>query len=253
MALLPSEYQIWNVYYKFLAVQIWFLIFFFFSPLLMLECSSVWWDLYCGKSEWAFSWSISSARGSPVRGGTSMAAPEAGRGFSHCRTHLRSRHNGHQKPTWDYSIPSEMDLYHISPFAHPASWAAALHPHLSLNSDSPQKTEVNPNPEESLPSLPPCLAFRPELLGLLPSAFSPSERKMCICSLQARGLSTEDLHRAPGDPRPISDSGALYWVTSGKSQTCCGPLSLKMAIVIAFCLPGARSELNVRRRLTAMP
>lgn len=95
----------------------------------MLECSSVLWDLYCGIFEWAFS----CAKGLSVKEGTRMAAPEAGRGFSHDRTHLRSRHDGHQKPRlWLFGgnsmelfctnrKPSELDLYHISPFAHPAS------------------------------------------------------------------------------------------------------------------------------------
>lgn len=83
----------------------------------MLECSSVWWDLYCGKSEWAFSWSISSARGSPVRGGTSMAAPEAGRGFSHCRTHLRSRHNAIRSPHGIILYPQRW-TFTTSPLSH---------------------------------------------------------------------------------------------------------------------------------------
>lgn len=58
--------------------------------------------------------------------------PEAGRGFSHCRTQLRSRHDGHQKPTlWllggDYrelfcsSRILRAGIYHISPFTCPVS------------------------------------------------------------------------------------------------------------------------------------
>lgn len=34
--------------------------------------------------------------------------------------------------------------------------------------------------------------------------------------------------RASRDPSPISDSATLYWVTSGKSQTCSGPLPLPL-------------------------
>lgn len=105
----------------------------------MLECSSVWWDLYCGKSEWAFSWSISSARGSPVRGGTSMAAPEAGRGFSHCRTHLRSRHNGHQKPMGLFYTLRAGPLPHL-PFRTPSK--------LSSSTSSSSELELWFTPED---------------------------------------------------------------------------------------------------------
>lgn len=83
---------------------------------------------------------------------------------------IRSPDSGCLEVTpWNCSVPTENPqswTFTTPPLSHTLQaeqWH--FHPNLSLNSASPQKSEVNPNPEESLPSLPPCLALRPELLA----------------------------------------------------------------------------------------
>lgn len=191
-----------------------------------------------------------------------MAIPEVGRGFSHHKSHLRSRHGWpsgslytgytevaahHVELFWIMLKHEELDLCHTLPFAQPASWAAALSSSFELELQFLPAVWGEPESRARfMASTLSSLACHSDLSSL--DSFlqpSPSAKRGCASAhhgwrRQARGLRIKDLHGAPGDPSPISDSATLYWVTSGKSQTRSRPLPLKMGIVIGFCLSGAR-------------